>query len=89
VLVLIPTAESTSLTTWHGPYEVIEKLGSVNYRVRQLGRQIPQQIYHVNLLKSWHERTALAMLWSGPRTPTVPVVVLSKEDLDTAQKQKL
>lgn len=89
MLVLIPTAESKFLATWHGPYEVVEKLGPVNYRVRQPGRRKPQQIYHVNLLKKWHERTALAVLWSVPRTPTVPVEVPSNEDLDPAQKQEL
>ena len=35
VLVLIPTAENKFLATWNGPYEVIEKLGPVNYSVRQ------------------------------------------------------
>jgi hypothetical protein len=43
----------------------------------------------MNLLKKWHERTALAVLWSGPRMPTGPVVVPSNEDLDPAQKQEL
>jgi hypothetical protein len=37
----------------------------------------------------WHERTALAVLWSGPRTSTVPVVVSSNEDLDPVQKKEL
>jgi hypothetical protein len=71
VLVLIPMAESKFLATWHVPYEVIEKLGPVNYRIRQPGRRKPQQIYHMNLLKKWHEGTALVLLWSGPRTPMV------------------
>lgn len=31
--------------------EVVEKLGEVNYPVRQPGRKKPRQIYHVNLLK--------------------------------------
>jgi hypothetical protein len=89
VFVLIPTAESKILATRDGPYKVIENLGPVNYRVRQPGRRKPQQIYNVKLLKKWHERTALAVLWSGPRTPTVPVVVPNNEDLDPAQKQEL
>jgi hypothetical protein len=51
VLALIPMAESKFLATWHRPYEVIEKLGPVNYRVWQPGRWKPQQIYHVNLAR--------------------------------------
>jgi hypothetical protein len=47
------------------------------------------QIYHMNLLKRWHKRMALAVLWPGPRIPTLPVVVPSNEDLDQAQKQML
>ncbi|KAL1269060.1 hypothetical protein QQF64_031349 [Cirrhinus molitorella] len=34
-LVLIPTAESTFLATWQGPFEVAERIGEVNHRVTQ------------------------------------------------------
>ncbi|KAJ8351918.1 hypothetical protein SKAU_G00233940 [Synaphobranchus kaupii] len=33
VLVLVPTSECKFLAKWNGPYEVIEKVGTVNYRV--------------------------------------------------------
>ncbi|KAJ8333951.1 hypothetical protein SKAU_G00412700 [Synaphobranchus kaupii] len=33
VLVLVPTSECKFLAKWNGPYEVIEKVGAVNYRV--------------------------------------------------------
>ncbi|XP_063060131.1 uncharacterized protein LOC134453222 [Engraulis encrasicolus] len=59
VLVLVPTVECKFLATWQGPYEVIEKVGPVNYKVRQPGKRKPEQIYHVNLLKKWHAREAL------------------------------
>ena len=51
VLVLVPTTECKFLARWNGPYEVLEKVGEVNYRVRQPGRRNPTQIYHVNLLE--------------------------------------
>ena len=38
---------------WQGPYEVVEREGEVNYRVRQPGRRKPTQLYHVNILKQW------------------------------------
>ena len=53
VMVLIPTSECKFLAKWQGPYEVMEQVGSVNYRVRQPGRRKPTQLYHVNLLKQW------------------------------------
>ena len=34
VLVLVPTAECKFLAKWQGPYEVVERVGEVNYRVR-------------------------------------------------------
>ncbi|KAJ8356897.1 hypothetical protein SKAU_G00196910 [Synaphobranchus kaupii] len=33
VLVLVPTSECKFLAKWNGPYEVIEKMGTVNYQV--------------------------------------------------------
>ena len=59
VLVLIPTVECKFLATWQGPFEVIEKVGEVNYKIRQTGKRKGEQIYHVNLLKKWHAREAL------------------------------
>ncbi|XP_076139108.1 uncharacterized protein LOC143122160 isoform X4 [Alosa pseudoharengus] len=59
VLVLVPTVECKFLATWQGPYEVIERVGEVNYKVRQPDKRKPEQIYHVNLLKKWHAREAL------------------------------
>ncbi|KAM9561811.1 guanylate cyclase 2G [Salvelinus alpinus] len=57
-------------------YEVIEKLGPVNYFVLQPGRQKPQQIYHVNLLKKWHKRTALAVLCLSHSCLYFPLLLL-------------
>ncbi|XP_063044707.1 uncharacterized protein LOC134438913 [Engraulis encrasicolus] len=59
VLVLVPTVECKFLATWQGPYEVIERVGQVNYKVRQPDKRKHEQIYHVNLLKKWHAREAL------------------------------
>lgn len=41
VLVLIPTTESKFLVMWHGPYDIVEQVGDVNYKVRQPGRRKP------------------------------------------------
>ena len=90
VLVLVPTAECKFLAKWQGPYEVVERVGEVNYRVRQLGRRKPTQLYHVNILKQWRGGAdppdpASLVLAAQHDIPVVPV----GEDLSPAQKQDL
>ena len=63
-MVLIPTAECKFLAKWQGPYEVVDRVGEVNYRVRQPGRRKPTQLYHINLLKQWRSEAA-----PSPPTP--------------------
>jgi hypothetical protein len=75
VLVLVPTSECKFLAKWQGPYEVIEAVGPVNYKVRQPGRRKPTQVYHVNLLKQWRGEATLPYglpwsCWLGPRSLT-------------------
>ena len=69
VLVLIPTAECKFLAKWHGPYEVVEKVSDVNYKVRQPGRRKTSQIYHINLLKKWHSPDCVPMPSLMAETP--------------------
>ena len=90
VLVLIPTAECKFLVKWQGPYEVVDRVGEVNYRVWQPGRRKPTQLYHINLLKQWRAGTTPLVL-----APLVPVArqgipeVPMRDDLSPAQKQDL
>jgi len=71
VLVLVPTVECKFLATWQGPFELIEKVEEVNYKVRQPGKRKMEQIYHINLLKIWHVREALFNCLP-PRVPEEP-----------------
>nr|XP_042705994.1 uncharacterized protein LOC122173677 [Chrysemys picta bellii] len=66
VLLLLPSAESKLLAKWQGPYEVIRRVGPVDYEVRLPGRRKETRIYHVNLLKAWKTWEALFI---GPSTP--------------------
>ena len=86
VLVLVPTAECKFLAKWQGPYEVVERVGEVNYRVRQPGRRKPTQVYHINILKQWRggrepPDPAPLALAARQEIPEVPV----GEDLSPAQ----
>ncbi|XP_072768318.1 uncharacterized protein [Nerophis lumbriciformis] len=90
VLVLVPSSECKFLARWQGPYEVIERMGPVNYKVNQPGRRKGHQIYHVNILKKWHAAeplpsTAFLTAHSPQTTPPVPI----GEDLSPSQKQEV
>lgn len=85
VLVLVPTVESKFLAKWQGPYEIIEKVGSVNYKVYQPGKRKPEQLYHVNLIKPWKDRETLTAV-SAPSSDNPEVRV--SETLSNSQKQE-
>lgn len=64
VMLLVPTPDSKLYARWQGPYEVIEAVGLLNYKIRQPDRRKPEQIYHVNLLKPWRDREAALLAGS-------------------------
>jgi hypothetical protein len=55
VLVLLPTDNNKLLLQWKGPFEVIDVLNRMDYRV-QVGDK--QNVFHINLLKKYEERDA-------------------------------
>ncbi|XP_026116332.1 uncharacterized protein LOC113094960 [Carassius auratus] len=85
VLVLVPTATSKFLASWQGPYTIIEKVGPVTYRVRQVGRRKEQQIYHINLLKRWVAPREQLAAFAQEETPVVAV----GEQLSPMQKAEI
>ncbi|KAJ8369139.1 hypothetical protein SKAU_G00091670 [Synaphobranchus kaupii] len=90
VLVLVPTSECKFLAKWNGPYEVIEKVGTVNYRVRQPRRRPPTKVSRINLLKKWVAREVLFSI-TPPQVAvkTEPVKVPMGEQLTPSQRQDL
>ena len=54
MLVLLPSSSSKLLAQWKGPYEVVEKVGPVDYRIRI--RKGQEKVFHVNMLKQWFDR---------------------------------
>lgn len=61
VLLLLPTKKNKLELAWKGPFTVEEKVNSFDYKVK-VGRTT--KIYHINLLKEYHERDKV--LWQGP-----------------------
>ena len=47
-LVLLPTDKNKLLMGWKGPYEVVEKLSPLDYRIRISGKE---KSCHINMLK--------------------------------------
>nr|KAG5692882.1 hypothetical protein BaRGS_002317 [Batillaria attramentaria] len=53
VLLLLPTKRNKLEMAWQGPYEVVERAGEADYRIR-VGDRI--RLFHANLLKAYQER---------------------------------
>ena len=63
VLVLLPTSSSKLLAEWQGPYQILKKIGCVNYQVDMHDRRKRKRILYVNMLRPWctpKETSALA-----------------------------
>ena len=52
-LILLPTKTNKLLMGWKAPYEVVEKLSPLDYRIK-VGRKV--KTFHINMLKQYIER---------------------------------
>ena len=57
VLILLPTSASKLLAQWKGPYEVIDQISPVDYKIRMRGGI--EKVFHINMLKPWFERQSV------------------------------
>ena len=53
VLVLLPTSSNKLLAKWHGPYPVLNRVGTVTYQVDMFDHAKRKRIFHVNMLRKW------------------------------------
>lgn len=53
VLVLLPTSSNKLLLQWRCPYEILEKVGNVDYRINMDGKT---KTFHANMLKLYIDR---------------------------------
>ena len=49
-LVLLPTDNNKLLMAWKGPYDVVEKLSPLDYKIR-VGKK--DKLFHINMLKQY------------------------------------
>ena len=61
VLVLLPTRTEKLLAKWKGPYNVIRKVGKVNYELEMTDGGKGRKLFHVNMLKKWNEPEEMFM----------------------------
>ena len=54
VLWLLPTSMNKLLAQWQGPYQVLQKVGKVNYMVDMHDRRKRKRIIHINMLREFH-----------------------------------
>ena len=56
VLVLFPVVGNPLQVKYSGSYKVVKKISDTNYFVRTPGRRKETQVYHINMLKAYHEK---------------------------------
>ena len=56
VLVLSPKMENPLDIRYHGPYEIVKRVGDVDYVLKTPGRRKSTQLCHVNRLKPYYQR---------------------------------
>ena len=53
VLVLLPTSSSKLLAKWQGPYQVVKRMGKVNYLIDMHDCRKRRRVFHVNMLRAF------------------------------------
>ena len=48
---LLPNNENKLLAQWQGPFDVIEKLSDIRYRIKVGGQH---KVFHINMLKKYN-----------------------------------
>ncbi|KAJ8410034.1 hypothetical protein AAFF_G00210750 [Aldrovandia affinis] len=81
VLLLLPTSTHKLLAKWQGPFKVVRKAGPVTYEVAHPDKGKATQVYHVNLLKEWKERSVESTA-SEEKTIKTALIVRRIEDVD-------
>ena len=69
VLVLLPDKHKRLQLSWKGPFQIVKKLNAVDYLIDIKGKE---KLYHVNLIKKYHEREE--------QTEMVSVIVHEEEE---------
>ena len=55
-MVLFPVVGNPFQAKYSGPYKVVKKISDTNYLVRTPGRRKETKVWHINMLKAYHEK---------------------------------
>ncbi|KAK7485620.1 hypothetical protein BaRGS_00023069, partial [Batillaria attramentaria] len=77
VLLLLPGKKNKLEMAWQGPYEVIERVGEVDYSIR-VGDRV--RLFHANLLKAYQERDRALTSTPSVSPPAAHAAVVLDED---------
>ncbi|XP_063846912.1 uncharacterized protein LOC135092383 [Scylla paramamosain] len=80
VLAFIPTPKHPLQVKYHGPYEVVEKVGDNNYIINTPDRRKATQLIHVNLLKMYKCRTPVTGAQPTPRVASCGTIEPQEAD---------
>ena len=59
VLLFMPAENAKLFAKWQGPYEVLQRIGPVDYEILMPDKKKKKGVFYVNLLKEWKEQEAL------------------------------
>ena len=71
VLVLLPTVKNKLLAQWQGPYQIVKRIGKVNYLIDMHNRRKRRRVFHVNMLRKWHVSPTVS-LWAEELSESDP-----------------
>ena len=80
MLVLLPTSTHKFQAKWQGPYTDMEKRGDVNYVIDMGNRRKRLQMFHVNMLRRWHEGKLSVYSEETPDDEVNNIVLWNKGD---------
>ena len=84
VLVLLPTETRKLLAKWQGPYQVLRRVGKVDYLVDMHDRWKRKCVLHINMLQKWYKPTVTATSYMANEVPgdreETEVPVWNKDD---------
>ena len=82
VLVLLPTSSNKLLAQWQGPYEVVKRVGKVNYLVNMHDQRKKRRIFHINMLRRWHVPKATGYYCEDVSETDTEDIIVWNEDLE-------
>ena len=84
VLVLLPTRTEKLLPKWKGPYNVIRKVGKVNYELEIMDERKGRKLFHVNMLNKWNEPEEMFMNQISDKQEEVPCYQKEQQNIQDA-----